>query len=253
MPTLAQRVLPFNCTLCGVEVCSTDPVSGAKPHLRRMLCGPCKGRVNYAERTGRHVSDLRRRAPNGGKPPRRWGKSTVGQQFDCQMCGKGFVKKSHRQKFCGSRCARKSEYQATPVTTEPCEWCGKDVTGKRYKSSRRRFCGRKCQMAFKVCVTDGLSSREWPKPNPWQYARDRRDYVIERDGGRCVACRKRVVIGKPRHPRAAEIDHIVPVSLWPKGEVGMNDPSNLRLLCRTCNARKSNRTVPGGDQLLLIG
>lgn len=326
MPTLAQAVLPFDCTLCGVLVATTDPVKGAKPHLRRRLCGPCKGRVNYAERTGRTVSDLRRHAPKGSRPARKWGKSTVGQVFDCRKCGAQFVKRGDNQKYCSIKCADVDGYERrTTATTEPCEWCGKDATGRRYKSSRRRFCGRKCQMAYKVCVTDGMPTKPWPRTRPCircgeeyptrsnkparcpdclsvhldslkveqscqvcgetvlampglkrcdpckkayqrekerarrkrkdyrPYKHKRRQYVIARDGGRCQVCRCRVVLDRPNHPRAAEVDHIIPVSLWPEGQPGVNKPTNLRLLCRTCNLAKSNGTAPGGDQLLLVG
>lgn len=81
-----------------------------------------------------------------------------------------------------------------------------------------------------------------------------RAYIIERDQGKCSACKCRVrVEGDPMHPRAAQIDHIIPRSLWPAGVPGMNDVANLRLMCRRCNAEKSNGTAPGGDQLMLVG
>lgn len=232
----------------------------------------------------------------------------------CALCGAPL--EVNRRKYCSDKCARQQEYRRTPVTTEPCEWCGKDVTGRRYKSSRRRFCGRKCQMAYKVCVTDGMPTKPWPRTQPcvqcgqhyptssWQPARcpkclvqyldslkfeqscqdcgeialappgtkwcgacrkrqkwrrksnrwkKRRQYIIERDGGRCQVCRSRVVLDDPRHPQAAEVDHIIPISMWLTGQPGLNEPNNLRLLCRTCNLVKSNGTARGGDQLLLIG
>lgn len=338
-PKPKSSFVPFDCTRCGVHVASTDEVKGSAPHLGMQLCGPCKSTMSYAKSLGKtlaeHDADRQveltcvscgttwlhtRRQGHVPKKcescaPRKdqCRKSTVGQAFDCPTCGAQFVKRSDNQRYCGPGCV---QWVNAPVTTEPCQWCGKDVTAKKYKSSRRRFCGRKCQMAYKVCVTDGMPTKPWPRTQPcircgreyptssWNPARcpdclsvhldslkveqacqgcgeialalpgmkwcqacrkrrkwqrkssrwkERRLYVIERDGGRCQVCKCRVVSGQSLHPRAAEIDHIIPVSLWPKGVRGVNDPANLRLLCRTCNATKSNGAAPRGDQLLLIG
>jgi 5-methylcytosine-specific restriction endonuclease McrA len=57
-----------------------------------------------------------------------------------------------------------------------------------------------------------------------------KDYVYQRDGGRCRHC--------GRHSDYMEYDHIKP---WSKG--GSNDASNLQLLCRRCNEAKGNRYV----------
>lgn len=53
-----------------------------------------------------------------------------------------------------------------------------------------------------------------------------------------VLVRDRVcqLCGKGRDDDVLEVDHIVPRSLG-----GSNDPSNLQVLCRTCNRGKSNR------------
>ena len=57
--------------------------------------------------------------------------------------------------------------------------------------------------------------------------------VLCRDGFRCVTCGRSpaVTLGVE-----LEVDHIVPVSVG-----GADDVSNLRTLCRECNAGKSNR------------
>jgi len=72
--------------------------------------------------------------------------------------------------------------------------------------------------------------------------------VFERDGWRCQCCR----MSTPRerrgtyHPRAPELDHIVPLS---KG--GEHSYRNTQLLCRACNAKKSDRDE--GQQMRLFG
>lgn len=54
-----------------------------------------------------------------------------------------------------------------------------------------------------------------------------RIFVMERDGWACVLCG----VG-----HALTLDHIQPYS---KG--GSDEPSNLRVLCRSCNSKKGNR------------
>lgn len=73
--------------------------------------------------------------------------------------------------------------------------------------------------------------------------------IYERDRGVCQLCRTRV--GRsfvPPHPRAATLDHIVPVD-----DGGSNYSSNLQLAHFSCNSRKGTRTLPRGEQLRLLG
>ena len=53
-------------------------------------------------------------------------------------------------------------------------------------------------------------------------------FVMERDHYRCRSC------GSNLYP---ELDHIIPLA---RG--GANDPSNLQVLCRGCNAQKGVRS-----------
>lgn len=314
MPTLAQRVLPFDCSLCGVAVNTTEPVKGSKPNLRRQLCGPCKNRDNYARRTGRRSVDQLRGYRTGNRRSA-WAPSVLA----CDECGAEFKQRRPNQKRCSAACVDRAERKSAEFQCR-CSWCDAALTRATRSDSGRYFCSSLCQWGYKRCVLDGVTSVSWPKSQPCiecgeQYqtrsksakrcpdcraahvetlkvdqacqdcgeivraqpglkrCRDckkrhdgrkksrrnnnrhlrRRAYIVERDGGRCQVCHCRVVWGNPIHPRAGEIDHIIPRSLWPVGEPGKNDPSNLRLLCRTCNAQKSNGTAPGGDQLLLVG
>ncbi|MBV6714866.1 HNH endonuclease [Paenibacillus chitinolyticus] len=58
--------------------------------------------------------------------------------------------------------------------------------------------------------------------------------LFYRDNGVCVLCRKDLT-GVINRGNGFEIDHIVPISFY-----GSNDPSNLQILCRDCNLKKSN-------------
>lgn len=60
--------------------------------------------------------------------------------------------------------------------------------------------------------------------------------IIYRDKGVCSICRKDVS-GTLNLENKYAIDHIVPISNY-----GNNDPTNLQLLCWTCNGIKSNKT-----------
>jgi hypothetical protein len=51
-----------------------------------------------------------------------------------------------------------------------------------------------------------------------------RNYVFQRDGGRCVTCQSSAEL---------QFDHIIPVALG-----GSSEPENLQVLCGPCNRRK---------------
>lgn len=61
--------------------------------------------------------------------------------------------------------------------------------------------------------------------------------VLERDGARCRYC------GSAKHPT---IDHVVP-----KSRGGSDEPANLVVACRSCNARKGDRT-PGEASMVIL-
>ncbi|MFQ3583430.1 MAG: HNH endonuclease [Cyanobacteriota bacterium] len=60
-----------------------------------------------------------------------------------------------------------------------------------------------------------------------------REYILQRDGFRCLGC------GKTASQAKLQIDHIVPIA-----HGGSNDISNLQTLCRDCNLRKKDRLDP---------
>ena len=61
--------------------------------------------------------------------------------------------------------------------------------------------------------------------------------VFYRDRGRCCFCR-RDLTGLLSPQFAKHLDHIVPLA-----EGGINDVTNLQLLCETCNTRKGGRSA----------
>jgi hypothetical protein len=56
-----------------------------------------------------------------------------------------------------------------------------------------------------------------------------RDYVMERDNGRCAYC----------HKRGTTLDHVIPLKLR-----GGSSPGNLVMACNSCNMRKDSGPVP---------
>jgi hypothetical protein len=85
---------------------------------------------------------------------------------------------------------------------------------------------------LKPFVHFGLSGQLFPDPpTPRVHVSDLvRVAVLVRDGARCRRCRSASNL---------EIDHLIPVS---KG--GSSEESNLQVLCRRCNRRKSKTLVP---------
>jgi 5-methylcytosine-specific restriction endonuclease McrA len=53
---------------------------------------------------------------------------------------------------------------------------------------------------------------------------------------------------KVPHPRAPTIDHVVPLS-----QGGADAPWNVKTAHFMCNSEKGDRTMPDGEQLMLIG
>ncbi|MCZ4387971.1 HNH endonuclease signature motif containing protein [Vibrio alginolyticus] len=82
----------------------------------------------------------------------------------------------------------------------------------------------------KYLSKDGVLRRctYWPK---WL-----KDGLFFRDRGRCAICRCDLT-GLYATGSALAVDHIVPLA-----NGGVNDPTNLQILCRTCNSQKGARS-----------
>jgi HNH endonuclease len=66
--------------------------------------------------------------------------------------------------------------------------------------------------------------------------------VYLRDHGRCVLCQKDLT-GLISTDISLQYDHIVPLNQW-----GVNDPSNIQLLCDKCNQEKSGKEASTGTK-----
>jgi hypothetical protein len=66
--------------------------------------------------------------------------------------------------------------------------------------------------------------------------------IFHRDSGRCTYCKKDIS-GLYDSMTPANFDHMVPLDAG-----GLNDVTNLQLLCQGCNNEKSNRQVDPGEQ-----
>ncbi|EGQ7649814.1 HNH endonuclease [Vibrio parahaemolyticus] len=86
----------------------------------------------------------------------------------------------------------------------------------------------------KYLQKDGVFIRcnRWPK---WV-----RDGVFFRDKGRCAICH-RDLTGLYGTGKKLAIDHIVPLA-----NGGINDPTNLQILCQICNSKKGARSSDTG-------
>ncbi len=114
------------------------------------------------------------------------------------------------------------------------------------------FQDRELMMLFNIYVSDILADADWERlenvdrallaPNG-RLARVRppswaRRAVFFRDRGRCVLC-DRDLTGLLNMDNVENYDHIVPVSSW-----GLNDITNLQLLCVPCNQHDKRDGAP---------
>jgi len=72
----------------------------------------------------------------------------------------------------------------------------------------------------------------------------KRRRILNRDEHKCQVCNKKLRLSiesdLSTSNAIAQIDHIIPRSLG-----GKNNDDNLRILCRTCNSSRGNRTSSG--------
>jgi 5-methylcytosine-specific restriction endonuclease McrA len=164
----------------------------------------------------------------------------------CKECGKVF-----NQPITPNGFVRRVRYY--------CKQCRGEGQRERCLTARETFCCRECAQRWgkRVCAPHreelaraALARHSYRRriclaKAPCEFFTNRE--IFERDGWRCQICGKKVNKNlRGRHPMAASLDHIVPVS---KG--GKHVRSNVRLAHWICNLRKGNRVA--NDQLLLIG
>lgn len=170
----------------------------------------------------------------------------------CRECDRVFATRLKATRVCSDECkkqearrlANEKARAAYHVTPRQCPECATTFT-PTYGVIRKKFCSEFCSKRH--CSRAARKKRKWVERaasveavNPFK--------VFERDGWRCQCCKKPT----PRdrrgtyHPRAPELDHIVPLS---KG--GEHSYRNTQLLCRACNAAKSDKDE--GQQMRLFG
>lgn len=125
--------------------------------------------------------------------------------------------------------------------TGRCARCGEWFTADRlqYENGTATHCSIQCTRA------DAKARRRARKRGAY-VADVRRVDVFTRDGWRCQICHRKVSrTAKVPNPRAATLDHIIPLAVG-----GTHEPVNCQTACFRCNCLKSHRGV--GDQLRLI-
>lgn len=146
-------------------------------------------------------------------------------QYDCKAC-QGIASREYRL-------GRRAE-PAVGVCAE----CGRDYVKSKHALSFSRVCGKRCK------------ARYWKRRNPARRRllnerhrmRKRGAFVadviarviFERDAWICQLCKGPVRQDLPAgHPRAATLDHVVPLS---RG--GTHEPANVQLAHHACNSSK---------------
>jgi 5-methylcytosine-specific restriction endonuclease McrA len=157
-------------------------------------------------------------------------------------------------KYCGQECFNLNRRKRR---TYNCVLCGAERTVKAGQSNR--YCSTSCHYMDGKLTEDQMIERRrlaGRKRRARMAAVECEPYTLseiaERDGWRCQLCGKKVqqqVARKGRPDRLSpSVDHIVPISLG-----GHDVKANVQLAHLGCNAKKSNRTLPRGEQLRLIG
>jgi 5-methylcytosine-specific restriction endonuclease McrA len=190
----------------------------------------------------------------------------------CETCGKVksvMPKEISTFRFCSKACKWEDMKRSMVGENNPawidrehvaCESCGKVY--RSHGSRKNRFCNMRCfgkymstanrgenNPLWKGGISSLMSSHEWRKNNlakrrevaAKRRARELgcqrvetidRTLIIQRDQSACYICDKILTLEK------ITIDHVVPIA---KG--GEASYSNLKVCCRSCNARKGNKLL----------
>lgn len=228
------------CLQCGNEFERPYRGSGVRPTLCSNACKVARFKARRPERVAesRAREAASRRAVvrlcacGGVCPPRK---------RTCEPC------RDQRQCVAATKAnayARAYAAASKAIIDRPCKECGNSFAPE-YGNKRRSYCSGPClrramkrQARKKERARLRLAVSENVNPTT----------VFERDGWRCQCCRKATTRERrgTYHPRAPELDHIIPLS---KG--GDHTYRNTQLLCRACNAAKSDNDQ--GQQMRLFG
>lgn len=147
----------------------------------------------------------------------------------CEGCGAQINRSNERRnvRYCHPHCRQMRSRNPNRPRESNCTQCGipitfagRDASGKIIRKNAARRCSE--------CAS---------RVRPHRYGMTAKQ-VAERDGTDCQWCHREVdfsLVGT-RTKWAPSVDHIIP---WSRG--GTNDPANLQLLHRVCNAEKGTR------------
>lgn len=214
--------------------CVTDGCTNVRGHGR--YCHPCRNLNRHPERRKvtlicqRCGSEFDRTGTTGPKPRFCSDRCRVGtpDSVQCAGCGTDFRPKNGRQKYCVPSCKYLFHARgATRKSTSRCVGCGAviDLTERMGDGRIRR------PSYTKRCDSCQAKAR------PHRYSMTA-EQVALRDGCECRWCHKPIdmaLVGS-RSKWAPSVDHIIPWSLG-----GSNEPNNLQLMHRVCNAQKGTR------------
>ena len=96
------------------------------------------------------------------------------------------------------------------------------------------FSDREAMKAFNLNIANYLGVKT-PRCTYWPKWLERALFCREK--GLCALCKSDLTSLFHTHGKLA-IDHIVPIALF-----GVNDPTNLQILCEVCNSKKSGNEV----------
>lgn len=216
------------CRPCWKVWSSTRITHGYGGYTRGCRCDACT--------TGRREYERLRRSRQAIPRP----------EVECGFCGKLFTASNHGARYCSSDCQRllknqkqMAKYREAHARTIPCLVCSLPFDAYGPATICSDTCRRKRASQYtldrKAKVRDAF------------VANVDRQAIFRRDRWRCYRCGCQLMKVAPiPHPRAATLDHLVPIS---RG--GTHEPANVKACCYLCNCSKGNRG--GNEQLLLIG
>lgn len=142
-----------------------------------------------------------------------------------------------------NRKARDREARLFDPKPKQCKECRRMFTPE-YGSKKRTFCSDECRLTYGRRVGKAMRRARWRELT--REPIDPRD-IFRRDKWMCHICSKPVNrSAKCPHPRAATIDHVVPIALG-----GAHVKSNVKCAHFICNSKKGAKVI--GQQLFPFG
>lgn len=157
---------------------------------------------------------------------------------ECVVCRSTFTAKPQRL-TCTAACAaqrardkaREAAVERAPKTHRSCGECGITFLPE-YGTKLRAYCSAACR---RRAVRRAAKAIRRARQRGAKVEVVRSTDVFERDAWRCHLCCRKTIAAKrgTAHPRAPELDHIVPLALG-----GAHSYANTACACRECNWRK---------------